>query len=343
MNSWSIAVILLKRLLKVYMNKKIKFALLGFGYIAQKRILPAIINHPKCDLSVIIDRTLRKFNLAKKEYNVPLLNSIDTALEIYDVDVVYISTPTGCHYENILSCLKFNKHILCEKSLATSFEETLSIITLSKQKNLLIFEGFMYQFHNGIVALQKIVEDGLIGRINFIHSSFGFPSIEKNNYRLKKEMGGGVILDAACYTLHSSRLLSKQEPNLINSKIIYNKAGVDVSGSSQVIFKNNIHALLTYSFNSFYKNNITIHGHEGIASLDRAFTSEPELKNKIYLQSNKTNKKEIEINSCDHFSLQIDYFINSLNNSSVKAKLSNEIINQSKALSKMLIHTKESL
>ena len=335
MNSWSIAVILLKRLLKVYMNKKIKFAVVGFGYIAQKRILPAIINHPKCDLSVIIDRTLRRSQLAKKEYNVPLLNSIDNALKMYDVDVVYISTPTGSHYENILSCLKFNKHILCEKSLVTSFEETLNIVNLSKQKSLLLFEGFMYQFHNGIIQLKKIVEDGLIGRINFIHSSFGLPSIEKNNYRLKKEMGGGVILDAACYTLHSSRLLSKQEPNLINSKIIYNKDGIDVSGSSQVIFKNNIHALLTYSFNSFYKNNITIHGDEGIASLDRVFTSTPELENKIYLQSNKTNTKEIKINPCDHFFLQIDYFINSLNNSAIKNKLYDEIINQSKALNRI--------
>jgi dTDP-3,4-didehydro-2,6-dideoxy-alpha-D-glucose 3-reductase len=316
-------------------KSKIRFALIGCGYIAQKRIIPAILNYPNCELIVIIDRTIDKKNKINEMFGIPLESSIEHAFKNYDFHAVYISTPTAVHFENIIFSAKNKKHILSEKSLVCSYSEALKVVEICKKNKVFLFEGFMYQFHNSIKKLSKIIKDGLLGKINHIYCSFGFPGFEKTNYRNFKSLGGGVILDAACYTLHASRLISNSNPNSINSEIIYNNDGLDISGSSLIVFENNIHAFLSFSFDSFYRNNISVFGTDGMASLDRAFTSTTDLETNINLKSNKSDINKIKIPSCDHFLFQLDFFIKSLNKENNRFEFYEEILAQSKYLEKI--------
>ena len=316
-------------------KSKIRFALIGCGYIAQKRIIPAILNYPNCELIVIIDRTDKKKDKIDEMFGIPLESSIEHAFKKYDFDAVYISTPTAVHFENIIFSAKNKKHILSEKSLACSYSEALKAVEICKKNKVFLFEGFMYQFHNSIKKLSEIIKDGLLGKVNQIYCSFGFPGFEKANYRNFKNLGGGVILDAACYTLHASRLLSGFNPKSINSKIIYNNKGLDISGSSLIVFENNIHAFLSFSFDSFYRNNISVFGTDGMASLDRAFTSTTDLETNINLKSNKSDINKIKITPCDHFLFQLDFFIKSIKDWTNRHKFYDEILMQSKCLEKI--------
>ena len=313
-------------------KSKIRFALIGCGYIAQKRIIPAILNNPNCELIVVIDRTNEKKNKINEMFKVPLESSLEHTFKNYDFDAVYISTPTAVHFENIIFSAKNKKHILSEKSLVCSHSEALKVVEICKKNKVFLFEGFMYQFHNSIKKLNKIINDGLLGKINYLTCSFEFPGIEKNNYRNFKNLGGGVVLDAACYTLHASRLICSSNPKSINSEITYNNDGLDISGSSLIVFENNIHAFLSFSFNSFYRNNISVFGTDGVASLDRAFTSTTDLETNINLKSNKSDINIIKIPPCDHFLFQLDFFIKCLNEENSRFEFYEEILAQSKYL-----------
>ena len=156
----------------------------------------------------------------------------------------------------------------------------------------------MYQFHNAIKKLKKCIDEA-VGKINYLNCSFTFPPFKENNYRLEKKMGG---CNSRCCLLYftCNRMLARSKPERINSKIIYER-DLDISGSSHVIFENGVAAFLSYSFNNFYTNNVTVIGSDGIISLDRAFTSTPNMKNVLKIKSNISEIQNIEIEPCDHF------------------------------------------
>ena len=148
-------------------------------------------------------------------------------------------------------------------------------------------------------------------------------------------MGGGVILDAACYiSLHAARMLARSKPERINSKIIYER-DLDISGSSHVIFENGVAAFLSYSFNNFYTNNVTVIGSDGIISLDRAFTSTPNMKNVLKIKSNISEIQNIEIEPCDHFSHQLSFFYELIFNEKKRNEMYDEILDQSMYLDQL--------
>ena len=51
---------------------------------------------------------------------------------------MYIATPTGIHYENIIDSLNYSKHIISEKSIVTNHQEAIECVNLSKEKNSFI-------------------------------------------------------------------------------------------------------------------------------------------------------------------------------------------------------------
>ena len=38
----------------------------------------------------------------------------------------------------------------------------------------------MYQFHNAIKKLKKCIDEGLVGKINYLNCSFTFPPFKEN-------------------------------------------------------------------------------------------------------------------------------------------------------------------
>ena len=287
-------------------NKVVRIILIGFGYIAKKRILKSIIDNDKFELVGVISRSSKNKKIVRRDFDVDVFKNIREAVQNIKFDAVYIATPTGIHYENIIDSLNYSKHIISEKSIVTNHQEAIECVNLSKEKKIVLYEAFMYQFHNAIKKLKKCIDEGLVGKINYLNCSFTFPPFKENNYRLEKKMGGGVILDAACYILHAARCY-RSKPERINSKIIYER-DLDISGSSHVIFENGVAAFLSYSFNNFYTNNVTVIGSDGIISLDRAFTSTPNMKNVLKIKSNISEIQNIEIEPCDHFSHQLSFF-----------------------------------
>ena len=55
-----------------------------------------------------------------------------------DVDVIYISTPIGIHFETSLQSLNAGKHVWCEKPLTCDYEDTKKLIHLARKKNLML-------------------------------------------------------------------------------------------------------------------------------------------------------------------------------------------------------------
>ena len=284
------------------------FGIIGCGYIAKKAFIPAIIKSDNANLNMIYARSLNKKKILEKEFNCKIEVNLNKMLSSNKIDAVYIATPPATHEKYILEAAKKRKHILCEKPLTTNYQSAKKIISICKKYNVSILEGFMYQFHPQHDFVKNLIKEKTLGEPILFKAVFGFPPMNKNNYRYNIDLGGGAFLDAGVYTLHSARKIFNEEP--INSYSIKHnyKDGVDIHGSCMLHFKNNKSAFLCYGFNNYYQNNYSIWFSKGILKVNRAFSIPHDMKAKIIINQNN-EESIITIDPHDQFLTQLEYFI----------------------------------
>ena len=91
------------------------------------------------------------------------------------VDVVILTTPPGFRPVHLAACIDGNKHVFCEKPIATDAPGVRSVLATSekaKLKNLSLVSGFCWRY-NGMIqeAFQKI-HDGGIGRMVAYYANY---------------------------------------------------------------------------------------------------------------------------------------------------------------------------
>jgi predicted dehydrogenase len=142
-----------------------------------------------------------------------------------ELDAVVLATWPAQHLEQIEMCLTAgHKMILCEKALATTGEDAVKIWDLVQEHGATVVEGFMYLHHPLIAKLDEVIAKGDIGEIDWVRScsSYYFPEVASaddasRSWRFKKETGGGVPWDLACYTVNAVATYAAQLPQKVSA------------------------------------------------------------------------------------------------------------------------------
>ena len=293
----------------------LRFGVIGCSRIAKRSVIPAILKSEFAELQMIGSRSIDKAKEFSIEFNCKNYGTYDDIISDDSVDVVYISTPIGTHEEWAIKAANAGKHIHCEKSSTTSFESAKKMIEHSKQNNVRIMEGFMFRFHPQHQKVKELVSNNKIGDLVSFNGTFGFPAFPEGDIRYNKKLGGGFLNDSGCYPICASRMIFEEEPIGVSCNLsIDAKTGVDVRGTSYMIFENEKTALITYGNGNYYQAKYNIWGSEGIISLERAYSVPSDFKTNVNIQYstennwNSTKNENYEINPTDHFLEMINRF-----------------------------------
>jgi predicted dehydrogenase len=282
-------------------QKKLKVGVMGCANIAERMVIPAILESPYFELLYVSSRDEAKAKKYAEKFGCKYVVGYDKLLELSDVDIVYMPLPTGLHIEWAIKILDAGKHILLEKSLAVNLYEARAIISKAKEKNLLIQENFMFVFHRQFKSIQDLLAQNRVGEIRCIRSSFGFPPFpDKNNIRYSKPLGGGALLDAGAYTLKISSLLIDNVQIEASSLNIDEINQVDISGGLFLTSKTGIVVETAFGFDHFYQCSLEIWGSKGKITADRIFTAGPGISPKIVIQE-QGNTEVLDIEPDNHF------------------------------------------
>ncbi len=91
------------------------------------------------------------------------------------VDVVLLATPPGFRPPHLAACIAANKHVFCEKPVATDspgIRSALDTAERAKQKNLALVAGFCWRYNDMIVDTFQKVKDGAIGKLNAYYATY---------------------------------------------------------------------------------------------------------------------------------------------------------------------------
>lgn len=286
-----------------------KVGIIGCANIAIRSLLPAFFSSDRFVIAAIASRNLDKAIDLAVMYSCRAYGSYEELLLDNEIDIIYLPLPTGLHYEWILKSLHKGKHVISEKSLATSFQEVNRLTELATEKNLLLFENFQFRFHSQHQWVKELLQRNELGEIRCFRSSFGFPPfLDSHNIRYSKDLGGGSLLDAGAYTLKALQVVLPNYFFELKAASLYQPccSEVDLWGGVYLDCKEGVVAELSFGFDNYYQCNYEIWGNKGKLIVTRAFTAPANLKPIVILEKQDC-RQEIPLPEDDHFGSMLRY------------------------------------
>src|SRR6266702_697248 len=87
------------------------------------------------------------------------------------IDAVALATPAVTHFEMAKAALEAGKDIIVEKPLAVDVKHGEELVKLAEEKHRILMVGHILRYHPAILKLQKLIQDGTLGKINYLYSN----------------------------------------------------------------------------------------------------------------------------------------------------------------------------
>ncbi len=186
------------------------------------------------------------------------------------VDFVYIATPHGCHYEHIKLCLKYGKHVLCEKAFTLNASQAREVLSMAKEKGLLITEAIWPRYQPMRKILDDLLASGVIGKIHLMVANIAFDS-DHVPRMYRPELGGGSLLDITIYPLNTAIMAFGDQITKVDSSVQMTESGVDAQESITLHFADGKMAVIAASMYAQGDTSVMFCGEQGRIHLENIF------------------------------------------------------------------------
>lgn len=191
--------------------KKVKWGVIGCGGIADRRTIPGMMLAANAELVAVMDANLAAAERVKEKYGAAYaFDRYEDLLACKEIDAVYIASPVFAHKEQAYAAANEKKHILLEKPLGVTLEDSLAIIEHCEAQGVKLGAGFMMRFHAYHQAIKKLIAAGKIGEIVSMRAQFScwYPKME-NCWRQDKALsGGGALMDMGIHCIDLLQYIS---------------------------------------------------------------------------------------------------------------------------------------
>ncbi|WP_437623139.1 Gfo/Idh/MocA family protein [Sorangium sp. So ce1151] len=293
-------------------SRKIRYAVVGAGNIAQVAVLPAFENAAEnSELVALVSGDPDKLAALGERYGVAERGGYD---ELEDVlkrsraDAVYIALPNTMHREYTERAAAAGVHVLCEKPMAMTEEDCEAMIRATKDRGVKLMIAYRLHFEEANLKAIEIARSGKLGQVRAFTSLFT-QVVRPDDIRTRSDEGGGALFDLGVYCVNAARYLFREEPSeaLALSLRLDEKRAKDVDETTSAIlrFPSGAVAQFTVSQGLSSVSSFRIAGTEGDLRVEPAFDYTADIKHYLTVggeTEEKTYKKR------DQFAPELVYF-----------------------------------
>jgi predicted dehydrogenase len=296
-------------------GKKVGFAVVGLGTIAQIAVLPAFRNAKKAKLVAVVSRDKKKAEKFARKYKAERSYGAEdfaACLENPDVAAVYLATPQCEHLAATVSAARAGKHVLCEKPLAVSSKESAEMVRVCEECGVQLMTAYRKYYEPSALYLKNLIRRGQLGKIDVIHTAFSEVHVAGRSLPWlleKRTSGGGPLMDLGVYCVNTSRWLVDEDPVQVSAQAWKKDAvrfhEVEEGISFRMEFASGLAVQGTTTYSSVLSSFVFVQGSEGWACLTPAFPFDEErrLTGKI---KGKWFEKKFKV--VDEFAPELDAF-----------------------------------
>lgn len=213
------------------MKNVIRVGLCGFGFMGKTHLyalrnLPFFYDLPyTAEVVGVCTAHPETAHTAAKAFGIERVYATETEM-ISDpsVDVIDICTPNSFHFKTAQAAIRAGKHILCEKPLGTTAEESRELAELAHASGLTCGVVFNNRFLAPVLRARQLATEGRLGRIlsfDFAYRHNSCIDLERSvGWKQRATYGGGTLADLGPHVLDLCRLLCGEITSVIGKSQI---------------------------------------------------------------------------------------------------------------------------
>lgn len=193
-------------------------------------------------------------------------------------DLVVVTTPSGLHPDQIVRASSAGSHVVCEKPLATRWEEGLRAVRACREAGRRLFVVHQLRYNPTLQAVREAIDAGRFGPVRMVDIDVFWSRpdsyYESAAWRGTRELDGGALLNQASHYVDLLGWLFER-PDAVRARVatlgrdieVEDTAAVSVEWSDGALGSMNV-TVLTYPEN--LEASMTIIGERGTLRLGGA-------------------------------------------------------------------------
>jgi len=109
--------------------------------------------------------------IKKISSSIKMIENTDEIASNPEINAVIIATPAETHFDIARKMLSAGKNVLVEKPITLNIEDAQALLEISKNSNRKLMVGHILLYHPAVVKIKKMIEDGTIGKLEYIYSN----------------------------------------------------------------------------------------------------------------------------------------------------------------------------
>jgi UDP-N-acetylglucosamine 3-dehydrogenase len=241
----------------------------GFGIIGIGRQGLRLAEHIRKDIHpsklIAVCRRSKAGHDYSKKHGIKFYSNYHDLLEDKDIDAVIITTPSSLHGVQALDALKFRKHILIDKPIASTIKQGQEIQAFAKKERRTVAVNFPLRVSPVTNALKNNLNKiGNLKKIQVVVSHGPPRSKWQSNLKLSN---GGVVLDLGSHYFDLISYLTGRQAKVINSAFSEEPEN-EHSGFIDIAYKDFSASMVLLRNQKLRKNIITCAGDKGFLFAD---------------------------------------------------------------------------
>ncbi len=316
-------------------QSRVRFAILGFGHHAVRRLMPAFA---KCELATLNGMWRRDQAAAVKncaEYNIPHCFSTREALcSSPEIDVVFITSPDAMHRDDALLALQHRKAVLCEKPLAMNASEAAEITAAAKSSGRLFGVAQNFRFNRTLEWMRKQIAAGRIGKPQLAHAQYSYPgALAPRKWITDPTLAcGGPIADVGVHCIDALRFVLGEDVKSVSTVAYKDEASgpVEAIASLQLEMTGGVYANVTASARGPYRTVVEVTGSNGALVAENGLTVDRPVQ--VVLRRAGEVVETVTLENMDGYTRMLDSFARSFQGAGSFASTDEDGIHNMKAL-----------
>lgn len=293
-------------------GKKIRYAFVGLGDIAQEAMLPGVAHTGNSEVAALVTDDPEKARLVGEQYGCTVsyrLDQFDEMIKSGQVDAIYLATPNWRHAEFAVPALKAGIHVLAEKPLEISTAKCQDILDAQKASGAKLMVAYRLHFEPATLAMIDSVRAGDLGEIVAFTSTFG-QMVSPDNHRAKNGDEAGPVFDMGPYPVNAARYVFGAEPVEVVSAVgsRHATAGLGDFDDTVAVTLRFPEGRLAQFVVSYYANTLDAYfvvGTKGSIHMNPAYMYGKPLELMTTIGQTKSEKS---FKNTDHFGGEMKYF-----------------------------------
>jgi predicted dehydrogenase len=308
---------------------KLRFGILSTAKIGREKVIPGMQRGSHCEIMAIASRSGERARRVAGGLGIEkAYGSYEELLADPDVDAIYIPLPNHLHVPWSIKAIEAGKHVLCEKPIGLDAAETRRLAEVAADHpELKVMEAFMYRLHPQWRRTKQLVDEGAIGKIQAIQSTFAYFLEDPTNVRNMADFGGGGLMDIGCYCVSLARLLFGREPERVTADMkIHPEFETDYLASAVLDFGRGTSTFICATLMTPHQH-VDVIGTEGKIAIEIPFNAPPDQPTRIR-HTRGGDSEELTFDVADQYTIQGDLFARAvLDDTSVPTPLSDAVAN----------------